>query len=146
MPAVMRRIATRPARRPAPLGLAAMLVSLAACASGPSPTPTLLELRTLSGSGVTGSVTLTSVGSERTLVSVRVDPAGHPDMPAHIHPGTCTDLVPQPRFPLENVVDGESVTEITATFDELFAGDLALNLHASSDDWETYTACAELTD
>jgi hypothetical protein len=144
MPAVMRRIATRPARRPAPLGLAAMLVSLAACASGPSPTPTLLELRTLSGSGVTGSVTLTSVGSERTLVSVRVDPAGHPDMPAHIHPGTCDELVPQPRYPLANVVDGCSTTEVPASLEELLAGDVALNLHASNQEMQVYTACVEL--
>ncbi len=55
-------------------------------------------------------------------------------MPAHIHPGTCTDLVPQPTYPLDNVVDGASDTEIPVTLDELFAGDLALNIHVSEDD------------
>ena len=66
-------------------------------------------------------------------------------MPAHIHPGTCTDLVPQPTYPLANVVDGASETEIVATLDGV-RGWLALNLHASSDDWGTYTACAELAE
>jgi hypothetical protein len=52
--------------------------------------------------------------------------------------------VPQPRFPLQNVVDGASETTIDVTLDELFAGGLALNIHASPDDYETYTACIEL--
>ena len=33
------------------------------------------------------------------------------DMPAHVHPGTCADLTPQPKFPLENVRDGRSTTD-----------------------------------
>jgi hypothetical protein len=67
-------------------------------------------------------------------------------MPAHIHPGTCANLVPQPIYPLENVIDGASETEIPVTLDELFAGDLALNLHFSPDDYGTYAACIELVD
>jgi hypothetical protein len=124
----------------------AALLLVAATACGAQDEGRTIELRTLNDSGVSGTAVLTELGNGQTQVTVEVEPGDYPDMPAHIHPGTCTDLVPQPRFPLENVVDGESVTEITATFDELFAGDLALNLHASSDDWETYTACAELTD
>jgi hypothetical protein len=87
---------------------------------------------------------LTDLGNGMTMVSVDVDPAGHPRMPAHIHPGTCADLVPQPIYPLEDVTDGASETEIEASLDELFAGGFALNLHASPNDFETYTACAEL--
>jgi hypothetical protein len=144
MPGVMGRSATRPALRKAPLGLVAVLAALAACGGSPSPTPTLLELRTLSDSGVTGSVTLAAIGAERTLVNIRVDPAGHPDMPAHIHPGTCDELVPQPRYPLANVVEGRSTTEVAASLDELLAGDVALNLHASNQEMQLYTACVEL--
>ena len=123
-------------------GLAAVAV-LAACGA-PEPSPIRLTLRTLSDSGVTGTVTLTAAGDERTLVNVEVDPAGHPDMPAHIHPGTCDELVPQPRYPLTNVVDGRSMTEVSAPLDELLAGDVALNLHASNAELEVYTACVEL--
>lgn len=124
------------------VGLSLALM-LGACGA-PEPSPTRLTLQTLSDSGVTGSVTLSAIGTARTLVSVEVDPAGHPDMPAHIHPGTCDELVPQPRYPLTNVVDGSSVTEVSASLEELLAGDVALNLHASNAEMEVYTACVEL--
>jgi hypothetical protein len=117
---------------------------LAACAAQASSAPTRLSLETLNGSGVTGSVTLTAIEEARTMVVVEVDPAGHPDMPAHIHPGTCAELVPQPRYPLANVVDGRSTTEVNASLDELLAGDVALNLHASNQEMQLYTACVEL--
>jgi hypothetical protein len=117
---------------------------LAACAAQESSAPTRLSLETLNGSGVTGSVTLTAIEEARTMVVVEVDPAGHPDMPAHIHPGTCAELVPQPRYPLANVVDGRSTTEVNASLDELLAGDVALNLHASNQEMQLYTACVEL--
>jgi len=52
--------------------------------------------------------------------------------------------VPQPRYPLQNVVDGHSTTVISAAFDDLVKGDLAVNIHKSNEDLKTYTACAEL--
>ena len=103
-----------------------------------------IELATLNGSGVAGSVTLVEMGADRTRVEVRVEPGDNPDMPAHIHPGSCASLVPQPKYPLENVVDGSSTTTVPASLDELTAGDLAINLHRSNADLETYTACADL--
>ena len=73
-----------------------------------------------------------------------VDPGGNPDMPAHIHPGTCDDLTPQPKYPLENVRNGTSTTVVPASIAELFAGDLAVNIHKSNDDLKTYTACVDI--
>jgi hypothetical protein len=134
-------------RRPSPfigsVMLAGLALALAAC-TGQRAASRTLELTTLNDSGVTGSAVLTDLGDGTTRVEVDVDPAGHPDMPAHIHPGTCTNLVPQPTYPLQNVLDGQSETVVEASLDELFAGDLALNLHFSSDDFGTYTACADL--
>ena len=130
--------------RPARLALAATIVLVAACSPPADANARTLTLETLNDSGVTGTAVLTEVDGGLTLVVVEVDPGEYPDMPAHIHPGTCTDLVPQPTYPLANVVDGTSETEIVASIDELFSGGFALNLHASSNDWETYTACAEL--
>jgi len=120
-----------------------MALSLSACAGQQAASRTV-ELATLNDSGVTGSAVLTDLGDGTTRVEVDVEPAGHPDMPAHIHPGTCANLVPQPTYPLQNVIDGQSETVVEATLDELFAGELALNLHFSSDDFGTYTGCAEL--
>ena len=104
----------------------------------------VIPLKTLNDSGVTGSVTLTALDARRTQVEIRVDPAGHPDMPSHIHPGTCTSLVPQPKYPLQNVMAGHSVTIVTAAFADLLKGGLAVNIHRSNQDLATYTACAEL--
>ena len=122
--------------------LAAVAAALAGCGSGATPTRTI-TLQTLNDSGVTGTVSFSAVG-DKTGVKIEVDPAGNLDMPAHIHPGTCADLTPQPKFPLENVKDGLSSTVVPAPIDELFAGSLAVNIHKSNDDLRTYTACVDI--
>ena len=66
--------------------------------------PRTITLQTLNDSGVTGTVSFAALG-DRTGVEITVDPGGNPDMPAHIHPGTCANLTPQPKFPLENVAE-----------------------------------------
>jgi len=104
-----------------------------------------LVLRTLNSSGVEGRVTLVEVGPDRTRVEIVVEPAGHASMPAHVHPGSCADLVPQPKYALENVIDGRSTTEVPASLDDLTAGDQALNLHRSNQEMDVYTACVDLS-
>jgi len=121
----------------------ALLLATAAC-RGAAGEPVELQLRPLNDSGVSGTVTLTPVEADLTRVVVSVDPSGHPNMPAHIHPGTCLDLVPQPRYPLTNVQDGSSTTEVPASLSELMAGDVAVNLHASNTEMDVYTACVDL--
>jgi hypothetical protein len=118
-------------------------VVVAACQGAPRES-TVVQLKPLTGSGVTGSVTLVDAGEGRTQVQVRVEPAGNLDMPAHIHPGSCDNLIPQPKHPLENVVNGISTTIVRASLAELTSGGLAVNLHKSNQDLKTYTACAEL--
>jgi hypothetical protein len=122
--------------------VASLLAVLAAC-TAPGATRSL-TLHTLNDSGVSGTVTLTAVGSGTTRVVVDVNPAGHPNMPAHIHPGTCGALTPQPEFPLQNIVNGRSTTDIIVPLDDLFADAVALNIHASNEEMQTYTACVDL--
>lgn len=116
---------------------------LAGCAPAAAQTRQL-QLRTLNDSGVTGSVTLTAIDAQRTRVEIAVDPAGHMSMPAHIHPGTCDALVPQPKYPLQNVVNGASVTEVPAPLDELLQGGVAVNIHKSNEEMQIYAACVEI--
>jgi hypothetical protein len=116
-------------------------MALAACTSEESRT---FQLETLNDSGVTGTALLTDLRDGSTRVVIEVDPAGHLNMPAHIHPGTCVELVPQPLYPLESVVDGDSETVVSRSLSELLAGDLALNLHVSFEDMGTYAACVDL--
>jgi hypothetical protein len=140
---LIRRVAVR---RSTTLGLivlvALMAIVMVACQAAAKP-PRVITLRTLNDSGVTGTVSFGDLGG-RTGVEIAVDPAGNPDMPAHIHPGTCDNLTPQPKYPLENVKDGASKTVVPASMDELFAGNLAVNIHKSNDDLKTYTACVEI--
>ena len=124
--------------------LASLVVALAGCSQAAPPETHTIALTTLNDSGVTGTVTLTAVDDRRTRVEIMVNPAGHPDMPSHIHPGTCTNLVPQPKYPLLNVKDGHSVTTVPASMADLLKGGLAVNIHRSNEDLATYTACAEL--
>ena len=136
-----------PTIRPHRLAVAAATIAVAlavlmACSAAAEPAKTV-TLQTLNGSGVTGTVTFGAI-REKTAVEIAVEPGGNPDMPAHIHPGTCDDLTPQPKFPLENVRNGSSKTVVPASMDELFAGGLAVNIHRSNDDLKTYTACVDL--
>jgi hypothetical protein len=138
----------RPPARRVTAGLAVALLAIlttiiGACQAATAAPPRTIALATLNDSGVTGTVAFSDVGG-RTRVDVAVDPAGNPDMPAHIHPGTCDELVPQPKFPLENVRNGTSTTVVPASITELFAGNLAVNIHKSNDDLKTYTACVDI--
>jgi len=123
-------------------GAVALAAILAACQTA-APASRSLTFDTLNDSGVTGVVTFREAG-DRTEVDVRVEPAGNLDMPAHIHPGSCDNLTPQPKYPLENIQDGASLTVVPASIDELFVGGLALNVHRSNDDLRTYTACVDI--
>jgi len=74
-----------------------------------------VTMRALSGSGQSGTATLTSPsGGHQTLtIDLNGEPKGASE-PAHIHPGTCAKPNPVPKFVLKPVVDGRSVTTIPA--------------------------------
>lgn len=75
------------------------------------------------------------------FVDIDVVPASAVAQPAHIHQGNCTALgVIDIR--LENIVGGRSLSELPGiTLKGVAAGDLAINLHASFDNFSTFTAC-----
>lgn len=125
------------------IGAAALAsTALAACGEANAQTRTV-QLVAQNDSGVAGTVSFTPVG-RKTSVKIEVEPNGNLDMPAHIHPGTCDKMTPQPKFPLGSVKDGTSTTVVPATIDELFDGTLALNTHKSNEDLKVSTACVNL--
>ena len=64
--------------------------------------------------------------------------------PAHVHEGTCEKLG-EVKFPLTDVVDGKSETIVDTTADELVKSrPLAVNIHKSKAQINTYVACVDL--
>jgi len=81
-----------------------------------------ITLREQSGSGQSGTTVLTAVGNQtRVLVTLSNPPAGVAQ-PAHIHEGTCANLNPQRRYPLQSLMNGRSETVIDVPLSQLFAG------------------------
>lgn len=129
--------------------LAALALGLSGCGSddgegaGGSDEVTV-ELAEQNGSGQSGTATLSSAGEGVTTVAISLsDPPAEPQ-PAHIHPGSCADLDPTPKYPLDDVVEGSSETTVNAPLDELRGGGLAINVHRSAAEVETYVACGDI--
>jgi hypothetical protein len=97
-------------------------------------------------SGQSGTATL-ALNEDGTLhVSIALSPASEEPQPAHIHEGTCADLTPEPAFPLENVVDGQSETDVEVSPEELAVAPYAINVHKSEAEADVYVACGDITD
>jgi hypothetical protein len=95
-------------------------------------------------SGQSGTARLTPAGDKTKVeLNMKGAPKGTPQ-PAHIHEGTCAKLDPKPKYPLENVVDGKSTTEVPADIKTLTAGKLAINVHKSAEEAKVYVACGNI--
>jgi Cu/Zn superoxide dismutase len=133
----------------------AALVALA-CASGfavaqdkskksSGPKAVTVKLVPQNRSGESGSAKLTPMGEDKTQVeiSLKGGPKGTPQ-PAHIHEGSCAKLNPQPKYPLQNVVDGKSTSEVPVGIAQLTKGGLSINVHKSADELKQYVACGPI--
>ena len=96
-------------------------------------------------SGESGTARLTAEGADKTriVISLKGAPKGTPQ-PAHVHEGSCAKLDPKPKQGLENVVDGKSSTVVPMSLETLTAGNLAINVHNSTDDIKTYVSCGDI--
>jgi hypothetical protein len=101
--------------------------------------------------------------SGASFVAAQEPPAA--DHPAHIHEGTCAELNPSPKEPLENVVprqpaEGEeeaeplgiltaptvkySETDVELNLDDILAAPHAINIHESQENAQNYIACGDI--
>lgn len=103
-----------------------------------------LELREQNDSGITGKVEFSPTSEGTVEVEVELEGSDGGPHPAHIHPGSCADLDPAPKWPLNNVVDGRSKTTIDADLSELTAQEYAVNVHDSPENADLYVACADV--
>jgi hypothetical protein len=106
----------------------------------------VVHLSQTAGSGVTGIATLSKVDDETTKVSIKLadDPSGE-SHPAHIHAGNCAKFDQAPKYPLTNVEDGGSETEIEASLADLAAEPYIINVHKSDEEISTYVACGTVS-
>ena len=101
-----------------------------------------VKLSPQSGSGESGTATLTKQGDKQTKVVLSVT-GGSGSQPVHIHKGSCAQLDPKPAYPLSPLVNGKSETVVNASLDDLEKG-YAINGHKSAQDVKTYVFCGEI--
>src|SRR5689334_9446838 len=94
--------------------------------------PWVAPLNAQNGSGEDGTVTMTWVDATHTQVVIQLSNGTSTPQPAHVHDGTCTNLDPKPKYPLNSVVNGLSETTIAVGLDEIVHGGYAVNVHKSA--------------
>ena len=131
------------------LAMAATLFAIAApvasadeMSSGPY--HIMVTLNSQNGSGETGVATLAQDNKD-TLVYVHVV-GGGPTQPIHIHTGTCANLNPVPKYPLQTLSNGDSFTRLKdMQMDSLLSSPFAINVHKSPNEGKIYVACGNIT-
>jgi LPXTG-motif cell wall-anchored protein len=104
---------------------------------------TTLQMVQQNNSGISGTATFTPAGGG-LRVEVKVTGAGAGPEPAHIHPGSCSQLDPTPQFTLTSVANGSSTTDIQTTMAALTSSPHAVHMHKSVDEVSVYVACADI--
>jgi hypothetical protein len=103
-----------------------------------------LDLEEQNNSRISGTVAVTPTSDGDVEVEIELDGSEGGPHPAHIHPGTCENLDPEPQWPLEDVVDGRSKTTVDVSLDDLGLEEYAVNVHESPENADRYVACADL--
>ena len=102
----------------------------------------------LNDSGLSGAAEL-AARRQRTEVFMRINGVVG-ENPTHIHTGTCEDLDPDPKYPLNNVelntteLVGTSDSVVDVPLDELLATPHLILIHKSAEELNTYYACGNI--
>jgi hypothetical protein len=103
-----------------------------------------VKLGAQNNSGQTGSATLMPEGKQTKVVIDLANAPGGVAQPAHIHLGTCDNLNKAPKWPLEAVKDGRSVTMLPVVLDTILGEKAAINVHKSAAEVQIYVACGNI--
>ena len=107
-------------------------------------TPVSITLDEQNNSGESGSAILKEENGQTTITINLTGFTKDVPQPAHIHAGSCPG-VGNVKYPLTNVVNGQSITTISATLAQLKQQlPLAINIHKSQSAIDTYTSCGKL--
>ncbi|MBU1265426.1 MAG: hypothetical protein B7X82_04370 [Hydrogenophilales bacterium 17-64-65] len=128
-------------RRPLMILLLAGLFSSAALALDDVVT---VKLAAQNNSGQNGVATLFPQGDKtRVVIEIPNAPAGVVQ-PAHIHLGTCDKLDKAPKWNLEAVKGGRSVTMVPVALDTILKDKTAINIHKSAAEAQIYVSCGNI--
>lgn len=95
-------------------------------------------------SGQSGTATLFPEGEKtRVVILLSGGPSGVAQ-PAHIHLGRCDNLDTAPKWPLEAVKDGQSVTTLPVSLDTILKDRTAINVHKSAQELKVYVSCGDI--
>lgn len=103
-----------------------------------------ITMNAQNNSGESGTATLTPMGNQ-TKVDVNLTGAPAGPQPAHIHPGTCANLNPNPKYPLTSLTNGKSETIVNVSLTSLMTGDFAINVHKSPQEISVYVSCGDIS-
>jgi hypothetical protein len=96
------------------------------------------------GSGENGTATLSDLNG-RTRIVIHVQHENTTGIqPAHVHAGTCAKLNPAPKYPLKDVVLGDSNTIVDVPMSSLLGGRYAINVHESKTELTKYVSCGNI--
>lgn len=103
-----------------------------------------IQIEEQNKSGEYGTATLVEKDGKVTVTLNMTGGKAGVEQPAHIHTGMCPDIK-SVVYPLENVVDGKSVTVLDATLVEIAAQQpLGINVHKSEKEAKNYVSCGDL--
>jgi hypothetical protein len=104
-----------------------------------------VKLEAQNNSGQDGIARLTPEGdTTRVVIEIPNMPAGV-SQPAHIHLGRCGKLNKAPKWRLEEVKDGRSLTVVPVPLDVILKEKSAINVHKSAAEMQIYVSCGNIT-
>lgn len=103
-----------------------------------------VKLEPMSDSGQAGTATLMPEGGKtKVIILLSNSPAGVAQ-PAHIHLGSCDKLDKAPKWPLEPVKGGRSLTVIPVPLEAILKERTAVNIHKSAAEPQIYVSCGNI--
>jgi len=103
-----------------------------------------VKLEAQNNSGQDGVATLMPEGNKtKVVIEIPNAPSGVAQ-PAHIHLGTCDKLDKAPKWNLEAVKGGRSVTMVPVSLDTILKDKAAINIHKSAAEAQIYVSCGNI--
>lgn len=104
----------------------------------------VIPLKAQNNSGQDGQALIEDAGGKAKVTVKLAKAPTNIDQPAHIHIGAC----PNPgavKYPLTNVKNGNSVTQLEISVDEILKNlPFAVNVHKSTAEVKTYVSCGDV--